>query len=1167
MKASESKTASSHARQNNQSAERPFFQKDGQQSFFSETAVLDRSPFGGREGQNNGSFFSPSTIQPKLKIGQPNDKFEKEADQVADQAVQRIAQSDVASESASANGLENSAPPAIQRVSTPISTIQRKCSECGAEMEEQQSEEASSEETVQRKPIFESSAPPEDDSSVQRKCAACAAEEKVQQKNESGGESSASPNLESRLNSSKGSGRPLPEDTRTQMEGAIGADFSGVRVHTGSGAVQMNKDLGAKAFTHGSDVYFNSGQYDTENVGGKKLLAHELVHTVQQGGANIRRDLSEEGVEFKADKIFKAVEGWGTDEDTIFDTITGLTPSDALSLKSIYSRKYKSLREGRDLTQDLDYEFEDKKNTYRAYKLLHHKVKTSDEALTTPTTPYEQRILVDPPKKKIPPSTEVTYKMEIGKSIFDTVKYQWWVYNDPNSVFEFKKQGVEKPNVVKGPSSQVWEKALWAFGGKHKVVCMVQFGDNEPSFFEFFQIVEVDPLQPSEGYEEPVFEPTDKELDATEEGKAIEEYGIVQVDDGTNLWPHPDRSEPSLGLLPQNTRVFIDRNVGNGWVSVFVEGHQRGKSIPVPEGTMGYISAVSINKDLPDPGAWLYRIEKDGQGALSVAMEVFKDNFKPSWGKDYRYLVNVLAIVNEAKERRYFYKNDPDDSWKKTKTKKGQIWVPGIELIDTLHGQISSGSISYEVLTTIRDVAIGVAAFIVGLLHGAIMSIADIFIGIYDLGELIVDIIIKLFKGTLISDAKSFWDDISNLKMDDILEMVGAKWNHPNIWDRWKFRGYVIGYIIVEILLMYFSVGIVTAIKWVGRVGKFGKIGSYIAKLSKVQKLVKAAEALKGKGIQKVRATLKAAHSLSEYHGWAGKALRIPISILQRLSKLDIEKLRKLPQWARERFARLSDKVKLHLLGCSSPCKVDVNEIEKALKLAGKGGKKLNTAKDVLDILPKGLNKFKISQKLKKNSSLLKAIQEAGLTDKDFAKLADFLTPEDANPAQAYRTFTRYLTSVVPAKTGKDITALNKILAAIVKVEPRRGAALKGAMFEQWVALHVPQLASLTYKRITFNLRTLLKKTKPPYRRTVDIWTEAQGIIWDMKHTFSKVPNDQALDYLGLIGKVAPDQNIVKGINYLFPTKAAAELNKHLSTTYKFGVYYIDNTTNALVKL
>jgi predicted secreted Zn-dependent protease len=88
------------------------------------------------------------------------------------------------------------------------------------------------------------------------------------------------PDLESRLGSSKGGGSPLSDDLRSFMEPRFGADFSGVRVHTGSDSVRMNQDVNAKAFAYGQDVYFGSG-----NAPGKDVLtAHELTHVLQQTG-------------------------------------------------------------------------------------------------------------------------------------------------------------------------------------------------------------------------------------------------------------------------------------------------------------------------------------------------------------------------------------------------------------------------------------------------------------------------------------------------------------------------------------------------------------------------------------------------------------------------------------------------------------------------------------------------------------------------------------------------------------------------------------------------------------------------------------------------------------------------------------------------------------------
>jgi Domain of unknown function (DUF4157) len=119
--------------------------------------------------------------------------------------------------------------------------------------------------------------------SVQRR-----AENNIQKAGEASTANTASSSIESKLSSSKGSGVSLPEPVRNNMESSIGADFSNVKIHTDGSAVQMSKELNAQAFTHGSDIYFNSGKYDTGSKDGQHLLAHELTHTVQQGGVRTK---------------------------------------------------------------------------------------------------------------------------------------------------------------------------------------------------------------------------------------------------------------------------------------------------------------------------------------------------------------------------------------------------------------------------------------------------------------------------------------------------------------------------------------------------------------------------------------------------------------------------------------------------------------------------------------------------------------------------------------------------------------------------------------------------------------------------------------------------------------------------------------------------------------
>lgn len=177
---------------------------------------------------NNGPFFSPATVHPKLTVNAPNDKYEQEADAMADQ---------------------------VMRMS-----------------------ETEEDEHAQMKPLS---------TGIQRKCAACDDEEAQREpimRKASGGGFAAPANVSRELQSSKGGGSQLGSGILHRMNRGFGTDFSNVRVHTDSRAQRMSQNIQAKAFTHGSDVYFNRGAYQPGSSGGDRLLAHELTHVVQQGG-------------------------------------------------------------------------------------------------------------------------------------------------------------------------------------------------------------------------------------------------------------------------------------------------------------------------------------------------------------------------------------------------------------------------------------------------------------------------------------------------------------------------------------------------------------------------------------------------------------------------------------------------------------------------------------------------------------------------------------------------------------------------------------------------------------------------------------------------------------------------------------------------------------------
>jgi len=180
-------------------------------------------------------------IQPKLTIGAPGDRYEQEADRVASQVVQQI-------HSPNAN-----AAPAVQRETAP------------------------EEEELQMKPELQRDAMPEEEELQMRPATEAVA----------GGPASES--LESAISQARGSGQRLDPALQRQMGQAMGADFSGVTIHTDTQSDHLNRSIQAKAFTTGQDIFFRQGAYQPASRGGQELLAHELTHVVQQSGGLVSR--------------------------------------------------------------------------------------------------------------------------------------------------------------------------------------------------------------------------------------------------------------------------------------------------------------------------------------------------------------------------------------------------------------------------------------------------------------------------------------------------------------------------------------------------------------------------------------------------------------------------------------------------------------------------------------------------------------------------------------------------------------------------------------------------------------------------------------------------------------------------------------------------------------
>jgi outer membrane protein OmpA-like peptidoglycan-associated protein len=165
-------------------------------------------------------------LQAKLTISNPQDEYEQEADRAAAEVMRMTG-------------------PGPLSASAPLARMQGRCSDCS--------------DTITR--------------SQQRPG------------HEKGIEQGLSSGIDGEIADLKNGGSPLPHGVRTFFESRFGLDFGAVRIHTDARSAEASRALNAAAFTVGPDVVFSAGQYQPDSIEGRKLLAHELAHVVQQGHA------------------------------------------------------------------------------------------------------------------------------------------------------------------------------------------------------------------------------------------------------------------------------------------------------------------------------------------------------------------------------------------------------------------------------------------------------------------------------------------------------------------------------------------------------------------------------------------------------------------------------------------------------------------------------------------------------------------------------------------------------------------------------------------------------------------------------------------------------------------------------------------------------------------
>jgi outer membrane protein OmpA-like peptidoglycan-associated protein len=191
-------------------------------------------------------LLSSGLIQAKLTVSEPGDQFEQEADRVADQVMRMAEPEDSNRGAARSANFSSMGAEGAEKI--------------GRQMAEEEEEEKA-----------------------------------VQTKEATGQAPELSENMHQRISALAGRGSPLPESARAFFEPRFDHDFSDVRVHTDSPAAETARGMNAMAFTVGRDIAFAAGQYSPDSMEGRKLLAHELTHVIQQSDGASRKGANHVG--------------------------------------------------------------------------------------------------------------------------------------------------------------------------------------------------------------------------------------------------------------------------------------------------------------------------------------------------------------------------------------------------------------------------------------------------------------------------------------------------------------------------------------------------------------------------------------------------------------------------------------------------------------------------------------------------------------------------------------------------------------------------------------------------------------------------------------------------------------------------------------------------------
>ncbi|EAY25213.1 SH3 domain-containing protein, partial [Microscilla marina] len=498
---------------------------------------------------------------------------------------------------------------------------------------------------------------------------------------------------------------------------------------------------------------------------------------------------------------------------------------------------------------------------------------------------------------------------------------------------------------------------------------------------------------------------------------------LVNAKEGIRLHSTPDTQDNDYQLkqgiaskvYPQGTQVTI---IGYG-----NEEHEGWALIQIVEDSgktqTGWIEARYLKQNIPDPQAIFTKRKhevKKGETLEKLLIQEYGATYDLKVGDDLRTIAEAFANLNKDNPGVYYTGEggswwrdllDPSmkparDLYQTIRIKQDHtVRLPSTEYIDDLK---KAGKLSQR--SDIHNLAIefgkGSTGFLLGFNFGLLK-------GAYDTVTGLVKLIYQLFTGELYAMFKQLfsmsWDDVQKL-FGKILGDFEKKWNAPNPYDKWFFRGQVLGQIVFEIALAILSAG-----------------GGLVKNLSRIEKLVPIIN--KFQSLKKVVIT-------------AAK------SKLGKAEKLELDKS---GIWG--------------------------------FVLRKFRGNLIKKADDVVNRFPDHINIEKLSDKLGRTKAFMEAIKMVKLREKDIDTFIKHLIKRAdetknlkgsnkvllTNKNQVYNEFTQYFNKLIPSKISGDIKKFDEFAAALIKADPRQGAAIKGVMFENFVKIKLKFPKTPTFEK------------------------------------------------------------------------------------------------------